>query len=134
MPEACVVDTDVVSFLYKRDTRAEQFRPYLDEGTPLVSFMTVAELEQWTLSRGWGARRRQDLVAFLGRFSVVMVDRQLCRRWAEAANSARRSGWPILVADAWIAATALALDLPLVTNNRADFAGVAGLRLAPAER
>lgn len=133
MPETCVVDTDVVSFLYKRDSRAEHFRPYLDEGTPLVSFMTVAELEQWALHRGWGAGRRRDLVAFLGRFSVAMVDRQLCRRWAEVTDSARRTGRPILVADAWIAATALALDLPLVTNNRTDYARVDRLRLAPAE-
>ena len=32
-------------------------------------------------------------------------------------------------ADAWIAATALHLDVPLVTHNKNDFLGVDGLTL-----
>jgi tRNA(fMet)-specific endonuclease VapC len=39
-----VIDTDVVSFLFKRDTRAELYRPHLVGRRIVVSFMTVAEL------------------------------------------------------------------------------------------
>jgi tRNA(fMet)-specific endonuclease VapC len=124
---AVVVDTDVVSFLFKRDTRAALYRPHLDGQLPIVSFMTVAELEQWTLRRGWGARRRGDLLNYLRRYSVEHSSPDLCRRWAEATDSARRAGRPIMTADAWVAATALAYGVPLVTNNPNDFAGVAGL-------
>jgi hypothetical protein len=42
-----VIDTDVVSFLFKRDTRAELYRPHLVGRRIVVSFMTVAELEAW---------------------------------------------------------------------------------------
>jgi len=41
-----VVDTDVVSFLYKRDTRALLYTPYLDGKLTLISFMTIAELHR----------------------------------------------------------------------------------------
>ena len=47
------------------------------------------------------------------------------------ADTARRNGRPIQTADAWIAATAIALDVPLCTNNREDYAGVDALRLPP---
>jgi tRNA(fMet)-specific endonuclease VapC len=39
-------------------------------------------------------------------------------------DSARRNGRPISAADAWVAATALHLDVPLVTHNKSDFLGV----------
>jgi len=124
---AVVVDTDVVSFLFKRDTRADAYRPHLDAQLPIISFMTLAELEQWTLVRNWGARRRQDLLTYLRRYLVEQSSVELCRRWAEATDSARRAGRPILAGDAWVAATALAYGVPVVTNNPNDFAGVAGL-------
>jgi tRNA(fMet)-specific endonuclease VapC len=126
---AVVVDTDVVSYLFKRDTRADLYRPHLDGQLPIVSFMTLAELERWTLARSWGARRRQDLLNYLRRYLVEPSSPNLCRLWAEATDSARRAGKPILTADAWVAATALAYDVPLITNNPADFAGVAGLTI-----
>jgi predicted nucleic acid-binding protein len=124
---AVVVDTDVVSYLFKRDTRADLYRPRLDGQLPIISFMTLAELERWTLARNWGERRRQDLLNYLRRYLVEPSSPDLCRLWAEATESARRAGKPILTADAWVAATALAYDVPLVTNNPSDFAGVAGL-------
>jgi tRNA(fMet)-specific endonuclease VapC len=44
-----VLDTDVVSFLFKSDTRAEPFLPYMQDRRQVISFMTEAELEQWIL-------------------------------------------------------------------------------------
>jgi tRNA(fMet)-specific endonuclease VapC len=127
MPDGCVVDTDVLSSLFRNDTRAEQYRPLLTGRILAISFMTVAELDRWTLQRNWGITRQRQLAAFLERFAVVLADRHLCRTWAEVSDGARRNGRTILTADAWIAATALALDVPLVTNNRDDYAGVDGL-------
>jgi tRNA(fMet)-specific endonuclease VapC len=46
-------------------------------------------------------------------------------KWAEA----RKSGHTIETADAWIAATALLHDIPLVTHNSKDYAGVDGLKI-----
>lgn len=57
MINAIVVDTDVFSFLFNSDTCAEIFCPYLTGVTPVVSFMTVAELDRWALERKWGEQR-----------------------------------------------------------------------------
>jgi tRNA(fMet)-specific endonuclease VapC len=123
----------VLSYLFRRDTRAEIYRPYLTNTLPVISFMTVAELEQWALVRNWSLTRQERLAEYVERFSIMLVDLNLCRVWATIGNQARRAGRPIQASDAWIAATALALDVPLLTNNRADFAGVDGLTLLPAE-
>jgi tRNA(fMet)-specific endonuclease VapC len=53
-------------------------------------------------------------------FSVLVYDRALCTKWAEVMVTAQARGYRIECADAWIAATALLYDLPLVTHNRAD--------------
>src|SRR5947208_259662 len=131
MAEGCVVDTDVISYLFRHDTRAEMFRPYLSGQLVAISFMTIAELDRWALQRGWGQPRVERMAQFLERFTIVLVDRALCLAWAEVSDQARRNGRPILAADAWIAATAIVLNVPLVTNNRADFAGVDRLELLP---
>lgn len=131
MVERCVVDTDVVSFLFKRDTRAELYRAALADNALAVSFQTVAELDRWAVERNWGQERRNRMDSYLERFVVVLPDRRLCRVWAEVGAGARRRGRPIQTADAWIAATALALGASLVTHNVDDYAGVDDLRLLP---
>jgi len=93
--------------------------------------MTIAELERWALQRDWGSARRERMTDFLSQFVVALVDRDLCRTWAAVGDQARRNGRPIQVADAWIAATAIALNVPLITNNRGNFAGVEKLQLLP---
>ena len=44
-----VVDTDVISFLFKQDTRADLYKPHLQGHLLLISPMTRAELEAWAL-------------------------------------------------------------------------------------
>ncbi len=124
-----VVDTDVVSFLYKRDTRARLYEPHLNDPPFIVSFMSLAELRRWTLERSWAERRRQELEEYLMRFLILHSDDQMCDQWAQAMTSARLRGRSIAPADAWIAATALLLDIPLVTHNGAHYEGIDGLRV-----
>lgn len=126
-----VVDTDVLSYLLRGDSRAGQFEPFLVGQLLSASCMTIAELDRWALQRHWGPARLEQLARFLEPFVIVLADRALCRAWAAVMDGARRRGRPMGTTDAWIAATALRLDVPLVTNNQADDAGVADLRLLP---
>lgn len=131
--EKCIVDTDVVSYLFRSDARAEPFRHHLVGRSLGISFMTIAELEYWTVVRNWGDARRARLVAFIDQFTVVPVDIPLCYAWASVRMQARRNGRPIEVADAWVAASAVRYKMPLLTNNRNDFLGVDDLILLPTE-
>lgn len=130
MPDSYVIDTDVVSYLFRGDSRAERYRLFLGESVRIVSFMTLAEVEYWAVSRGWGSLRRRQLDDYLDQFVVVFSDGDLCDIWARVVHQARRNGRPILPSDAWIAATAISLHVPLITNNLGDYAGVDELQLA----
>lgn len=124
-----VVDTDVVSFIFKEDTRGALYRPHLDGQIAVIAAQTRAELEWWALKRTWGARRRDRLREELRNYVLAPFSEAVCLRWAQVMDNAQRTGRPISVGDAWIAATALAYAVPLITNNRDDFAGVPGLTL-----
>jgi len=78
-----VLDTDVVSFLFKNDTRASLYLSFLQDRQWLISFMTEAELEQWALLSNWQKKRIEWLRIFLGRFVVVPSSRDLVFKWAE---------------------------------------------------
>jgi tRNA(fMet)-specific endonuclease VapC len=66
---------------------------------------------------------------YLRRYVVHSVSALLCRKWAEVVDGARRQGRPIATADAWIAATAVLLDAPLLTHNARDFNNIPDLTL-----
>jgi predicted nucleic acid-binding protein len=89
----------------------------------------VAEIDRRALEHQWGKPNLDRLARFLQRFIIPVVDRATCGLWAKATDDARRNGRPISCADAWIAATALQVNAPLVTNNPADYAGVSGLTI-----
>jgi predicted nucleic acid-binding protein len=128
-----VVDTDVASFMFKSDSRATTYEARLVGLSPVISFMTIAEMDSWALRYRWGPARIARMEAFLrSRFVTIFADRNLCRRWAEVTVSCRRAGRPIESSDAWIAATALKLGVPLVTHNRNDYAGVPNLSIISA--
>ena len=124
-----VADTNVVSYLFREDPIAQGYLPHLDGRIVAISFQTQAELDLWPLVSQWGERRRAQLEAFVAAFVSIPYDRALSRRWAEVTMSGRRNGQPIGTADAWIAATALEIGVPLITHNPSDFTGVDGLAL-----
>jgi tRNA(fMet)-specific endonuclease VapC len=126
---AALVDTDVLSFLFKGDTRAAKYRAHLTGTLLVVSFMSIAELERWALQRNWGEVRRASMEERLRQFVLPPVDRELCLKWAEVTDAARRSGFSVTCADAWIAATALTYNIPLITHNASDFRGIEHLTI-----
>jgi tRNA(fMet)-specific endonuclease VapC len=67
---------------------------------------------------------------FLSRFVIVPSSHDLVLKWAEAMVAARRIGRRIETADAWIAATALLYNAPLLTHNKSHYIGVPGLQLS----
>ena len=115
--ETVLLDTDVVSFLLKGDSRAEAYVPHLQDRRLALSFMTVAELYQWAAVRNWGARRRQQLDQTLRTYLILPFDIEVCRHWGEVRAASRRQGRPISPQDAWIAASALHHRIALVTGN-----------------
>ena len=122
-----VVDTDVVSFLFKHDSHAESYRPHLTGRLLVLSFMTIAELDRWVLERNWGRTRRARMEEYLRNFIVYPFDRALCLKGAEVSDCTRRNGRSIQCADAWIAATAVVHGIPLVTHNVKDYVGIDAL-------
>src|ERR1041385_2404068 len=118
---AIVVDTDVVSLIFKQDTRAEAYLPELAGPDLLVSFMTEAELERWILQAKWGLERIGRFRGYMKRFVSVPSSRDLIVKWAAVMVMAQSVGRRIEVADAWIAARALLYDAPLLTNNPRDY-------------
>jgi predicted nucleic acid-binding protein len=98
----------------------------------VVSFMTLAEMRQGALEANWGPRKCAVLEAYLADFSVLHSDSLLCSTWAAVRNESTQKGRPISSADAWIAATALLLSVPLVTNNPKDYRHLDNLQLVSA--
>ena len=125
--EILILDTDVVWYLFKLDTRAHLYKPHLDNKALCISFMTLAELERWTIAHRWGTARREELREFITDYTVIPSSHVLCRIWAEVYEQVRNSGGHIAISDAWMAATALLYKAPLVTHNRREYSTVSGL-------
>ncbi len=133
MSERVVVDTDVISIVLKGHTSAAKYAALLDGKQPVVSFMTVAELKRWALKRQWGEKRIAWFNQHLRQMIVYSVDLELCQRWAEVVTEAESLGRIISTQDAWIAATALQENLPLITNNKKDFEFLSDLTILTAK-
>jgi tRNA(fMet)-specific endonuclease VapC len=122
-----VVDTDVVSFLFKRDSRAAPYRAHLLGKVRVLSAQARAEFHIWPNERNWGPRRRQDLELFLSPYVVEYPTPRICQIYGELVADARKRGFQVPEGDAWHAATALGLGAPLVTHNARNYRGISHL-------
>ncbi len=91
--------------------------------------MTYAELRGWRLNRDWGTNLTTQLESSLRRYSIQNSNQRICDLWAEIIFESRKTGKTIAHPDAWIAATAIALDVPLVSHNARHFRHIERLNL-----
>ncbi len=126
---AVVVDTNIVSYIFKEDTRAKLYDSHLLNVPKFISFMSLAELRRWQKINNWGQKKIAEFEELLLDFGIVYSDDELCDIWATITSDAYKKGNPIDVADAWIASVALLFDVPLITHNRRDFINVVDLKI-----
>ncbi len=125
-----LIDTNIVSYLYKQDTRSTLYAPHLLSQEVAISLMTVAELFQWAAIRNWGISRLHHLEATItANYTILPVTMDTCHGWARIRAQRLAHGLPISPQDTWIAATALQYGLSLVTHNPDDFQHIPNLHI-----
>lgn len=122
--ETVVVDTMVVSSLVnavRQPAPADEYRSMIANRRIVISFATVTELRYGALKAGWSELRRRGLERDLTRFVVVQPDDRLMLVCAELRHRCERLGHAlgqkVHEADRWIAATAIALGVELVSDD-----------------
>ena len=126
-----VVDTNVVSFLFGRDSRGYFYLEHIRGHRALISFQTLEELWYGAYSGGWGDRRKNDLARHLEQYEVIWPNPEIVDLCARLRSERKEAGRELQEADAWIAATAVSLDCPLASHDR-DFSSIPGLQLIQA--
>lgn len=114
-----VLDTNIL--IYATKPGGERLRAWLDDPRAIVSIVSRIEALGY---RGISAEEEAALQGALQSLPESGLTEAVATR-AIALRQARKMG----LADAIIAATALAHDLPLVTRNVYDFKHIDGLRL-----
>ena len=128
-----VVDTDVFSAeLVPASRLAERYAPIIIGRKAFISFQTAAEVRYGALRRGWGTARMLKLDTKIHQAQVVHTGPELVLVYAQLRADCEAAGHALAQrehnADRWIAATALRLGIPLVSND-GIFRGVPGLAL-----
>ena len=127
-----VVDTDVISFIFK-DHQFGPADPAILAGRSLtVSLITLAEIEYGMEVKNWGTWRGELMGRFLSRFKPLLPDIDTANQWAQIKRGCEKKGTPISFPDGWIAASALQLNIPLVTHNASDYEAIDGLTILTA--
>lgn len=84
-----------------------------------VSIITVGELRAGVLSTGEVRIRDQRLATLMEAMALdpIPVDDKVAEQWARLRVLLRDSGQRMPLNDSWIAATAMALSVPVVTRD-----------------
>ena len=93
-----------------------------------VSVVTVGELRAGVLAATDAATRDRRLDTLTAALSLepIPIDVEVANAWARLRLALRDVGLRMPVNDSWIAATAMALDVPIVTQDE-DFPTLAEL-------
>ncbi len=127
-----LVDTDVVSYLFNRHSLAADYEGLLIGYTPMISFMSVAELYRGAFKKNWGGTRMAELEAHVRQFAVVPYNLQVCIAYAQICNSGDQQGRSIAIGDAFIAAFADSQGISILTNNRRHIEIIEGMHVVSA--
>jgi len=123
--EVALADTSL--FIAVEPDRPLSSRP---PGRVAVSVVTVAELRLGVLAAHDGPTRAQRLETLSAAASLdpLPIDEGVAHAWATLRLALRDAGQRMPINDSWIAATAIANDLPVASQD-GDYDDIPGLRV-----
>ena len=123
-----VVDTNIVSYILRNAPLAVRYRPLIDDKRIAVSFQTVGELRLGQLLGHYDRPALEAWERLRSQWRIIDSNHEIVEIYAALRADANRAGRELSSQDAWIAATALWLQVPLVSHDR-DFRNVPELEL-----
>lgn len=129
---AILIDSSIL-ITYERG-RLDFAAEAVKRGDPeaFLSVITASEIlhgAHRTTDVGIRARRQAFVEGLLARFPLIEIDLQIARAHAALWSALAQQGQMIGMNDSWIAASCIARDLTLVTENVKEFGCVPGLRV-----
>jgi predicted nucleic acid-binding protein len=129
MGQALILETTFLVDLEREFLRGESgpARQFLEDhaGAELCITLTAAG----EMACGPGEEERNAWDALIGHFRLLSPDMEAAWAYGQTYRYLRQNGLLIGANDLWIAATAIAHDLPLVTRNEDHFRRVPGLKV-----
>jgi tRNA(fMet)-specific endonuclease VapC len=125
-----LLDTNICIFIIKRRPAAvlERFREY-EIGDLGISSITLSELRYGVVKSEHRDRNARALDEFVTPMEIIPFDENAALAYGEIRATLERAGTVSGSMDMLIAAQAVALSIPLVTNNTRDFQRVRGLTI-----
>ena len=127
MANPTLIDTDILIDAGRGHTDALTCLNHLQTGSSLA-ISVISEMELIV-----GCRDKAELQTvekFLKQFQILAVNEAISDK-AVALLKTYLVSHGLLIADAFIAATAVALNWPFITKNQRDYRFIAGLNLLP---
>lgn len=113
-PDRILVDTNVVSWVGAGRGRHVEWAAALAGRRPFVSFVTVGEIIRGGLRAGWSEAKLGEWERRLRSYTVIPGTIPVARAYGRIGARYYRQ---VADNDLWIAATALAYDLPIATGD-----------------
>ena len=113
-----MLDTSTCIYAMNRRQGFKARLPLADCG---VSIIVLGELEFGAQRSNRSAQSFASIHEFAAAVQVVDLGREVARRYGRLRAHLRRIGQPIGPNDLWIAAHALAREVPLITHNLSEF-------------
>jgi len=118
--EAVVIGTDVASRSF-RERLPARLAAWLVGLQPILTFVSVGELAQWTKLRHGGPRNLAMPGSWLAGKPVIPGSKAIAAIWGGLSAAAIQRGRPCPANGTWVAGRRLACQLPLAILNLKDF-------------
>lgn len=123
-----LLDTNICIYIIKRQPAAviNRFLEY-QVGDIGISSITLSELRYGVAKSTHREKNSNALDEFIIPLEVVSFDEEAARMYGDVRAALEKAGTPIGAMDMLIAAHALSLGIPLITNNTREFARIPSL-------
>jgi tRNA(fMet)-specific endonuclease VapC len=123
-----LADTNVISYMFRGSPLGDGYTTLIGGLPTGITLLSLAELHYGIALNQWGDAKLRSLNVFLTKFSLLPGSIEISELCGHLRAQRERVGRRIELADAWIAATALWFDIPVVTHDR-DLEAIPGLRV-----